>query len=325
MRMILPVAFVLLQGLVPPNLSAASVNLSGIVSPPTYSTFRLRPDADGWLASPDPSACDYTIHRVTHEGTATSLLTYQQPAMPSCSDTRSFNWTVMRDRLMVWLNASATNASGGLGLNAFAPDAIGSPRSGVNDAAADVTRSLIFGLRYSVSDHLSWTVQGLAQGTEEGTQTILVFSPSPDWYVRWFQSGWSFGDGRSSTMQQVQLGYQGHPGPQASVTLARQSLGFTELDTTTFSLGASLHDVSVRLDYMVVTGTFTTDEFRATQTSHYPTLTLAFPTNGLWWTVSGMMGETRQFAIGFYTEDGNLSGNASLVPLSVSFSYEFTL
>lgn len=319
MRVVLPVALMLLQVLVPLHLSAASVNLTEIISPPTFVTFTLHADPDGWGANQDLGFCDVVLQRFTHAGPETSLLTYQQPTMPGCSDVQSLNWVVARDRLTMWLNAVAINRSDSLGLNAFATDTISSPRLSGN--GTDVTSSLDFGLRYAFSEHLSWIVQGLTQGADEGAQTMFLYSPSPDWYMRWIMSGWAFGEGTSSIMQRVVLGYQGHPGPQVSVMLGRQSLGSAELDTTTFALGTSFHDVSVQFNYMIATSTATLEEFSAVQTFHYSTLSLTYPINGSW-TVGVTLGDASNFTIGLNAEDGNLSGNISLVPLSFELSYE---
>ncbi len=154
---------------------------------------------------------------------------------------------------------------------------------------------------------------------------MLLYSPSADWYMRAFMSGWSLGDGTSSTTQQVEVGYRGHAGPQVSVTLARQLIGLTEFDTTTFTLSTSLHDVSAQFNYTIATANVTTAEFSAVQTLHYANLSLTFPINGWWWTVSGMMGDASNVTVTFFRENSNLSGSVSLVPLGFSLSYEAKL
>lgn len=276
MRFVLPTALVLLQVLLSPNLSSASVNLTGgIATPPTFPTFRLPAVTDGWAANHDLSA----------------------------------NWTAVSDRLAVWLNASGT-------------DAISNIASGLNVSATDATSSLAYGLRYPLSKDLSWTVQGFVSGSQGGTQTMLQYSysPSADWYMRGFVSGLSSGDGTSSTTQQVQVGYQGHAGPQVSVTVARQLFGIAVFDSTIFMVGASLHDVSAQFDYKTTTVTFA--EFSTVQTLHYPTFSVTFPIKGWWWTVSGMMGDASNVMVTFSREDSNLSGKLSLAPLGFGLSYE---
>ncbi len=234
-------------------------------------------------------------------------LTFQQPTWSQCSDSWSLNWTGVRDRLAVWLDASGTAAP-----SSFA--------SGLNVSAPDTTSSFAYGLRYAPSKDLSWTVQRLDSGSQGGTQTMLQYSLSADWYLRGFVSGWSLGDGTSFTMQQVQVGYQGHAGPQVSVTLARQLFGIVEFDTTTFALGTSFHGVSAQFDYK--TTTVTMAEFSAVQTLHYPTLSFTFPLKGWWWTVSGVMGDASNVMVTFSREDNNLSGQLSLAPLGFGLSYK---
>ncbi len=292
MRVVLPIAFVLLQVLLPPHLSSASVNPTEIAPPTAFPTFPLRADAGGWVS--DLTTCDLVMQRVTHAGAEVYSLTFQQPTWSQCSDGWSLNWTVVRDRLAVWLNASGTDATSN-----FA--------SGLNVSGA-------------LSKDLSWTVQGLVSESQGGTQTMLQYSPSADWYVRGSVFGWSLGDGTSFTTQQVQVGYQGQAGPQVSVTLARQLIGIAEFDTTIFTLGTSFHDVSAQFDYR--TTTVTIAEFSTVQALHYPTLSFTFPIKGWWWTVSGMMGDASNVMVTFSREDSNLSGELSLAPLGFGLSYK---
>jgi hypothetical protein len=214
---------------------------------------------------------------------------------------------MMRERLAAWLIASGADTASN-----FA--------SGRNVSATDGTSSLTYGLRYALSKDLSWTVQGLASESQGGTQTMLQYSPSADWSIRGFVSGWSSSDGTSSTTQQVQVSYQGHAGPQVSVTLARQLFGIAEFDTTIFTLSTSFHDVSAQFDYP--TTTMTMAEFSAVQTLQYPALSFTFPINGWWWTVRGTMGNTSNVMVTFSRENGNLSGELSLAPLGFGLSYE---
>ncbi len=292
MRVVLPIALVLLQVLLPLHLSSASVNLTEIATPTAFPTFSLPADAGGWVS--DLTTCDLVMQRVTHAGAEVYSLTFQQPTWAQCSDNWSLNWTVVRDRLAVWLNASGS-------------DAISNFASGLNVSGA-------------LSKDLSWTVQGLVSESQGGTQTMLQYSPSADWYVRGFVSGWSSGDGTSFTTQQVQVGYQGLAGPQVSVTLARQLFGIAEFDTTIFTLGTSFHDLSAQFSYKTMT--MTMSEFSAVQTLHYPALSLTFPINRWWWTVSGMMGDVSNVMVTFSREDSNLSGELSLAPLGFGLSYK---
>ena len=292
MRVILPIALVLLQVLLSPHLSSANVNLTEIATPTAFPTFPPPADAGGWFS--DLTTCDLVMQRVTHAGAEVYSLTFQQPTWSQCSDSWSLNWTLVRDRLAVWLNASGIDATSN-----FA--------SGLNVSGA-------------LSKDLSWTVQGLVSGSQGGTQTMLQYSPSADWYMRGVVFGWSLGDGTSFTTQQVQVGYRGTDGPQVSVTLARQLIGIAEFDTTLFTLGTSFHDVSAQFGYK--TSTVTTAEFSAVQTLHYPTLSFTFPIKGWWWTVSGMMGDASNVMATFSREDSNLSGELSLAPLGFGLSYK---
>ncbi len=321
MRVILTVGFMLLQVLFSLCFITVSANTE-IVSPPTFPTFTLHGNADGWSTDRDLGACNLAMQRLTRAGSEVSWLTYQQPTTPACSAVQSLMWIVTRDRLAVWLNALAIGTPSSLGLDAFANDAMSSLRYGFNDSITDVTSNLSYGLRYTLSEHLSWTVQGLTDGSQDGTQIMLLYSPFADWYMRWSVSGWSLGDGTSSAVQQVQLGYQGYLGPQVSVTLARQLIGLTEFDTTTFTLSTSLHDVSAQINYRVAAANVTFEDFSAAHTLGYLTLSLTFPISGWWWTVSGMMGDLSNVVVSFSREDGNLAGNLSLVPLGFGLSYE---
>ena len=308
MRVGLPVVLVLCQVLVVPQLGSASVNPTGIASPPTFPTITLPADADAWVSNHDLTTCDLMMQRVTHVGSEVYSLAFQQPAAPQCSDTSSLTWAGVHDRLALWLNASGTDATSSL-------------VPGVNASATDATSNLAFGLRYALSESLSWTVQGLVSGSEGGTQTMLQYSPSADWYMRALMSASSSGDATSSTLQQVEVGYQGHAGPQVSVTLARQLFGIGEFDTTAFTFGTPLHDVYAQFNYRVATANVIMEEFSVARTLHYPTLSLAFPINGWWWTVSGMMGDASNVMVSFSREDGNLSADLSLIPLGFWLSF----
>jgi hypothetical protein len=130
---------------------------------------------------------------------------------------------------------------------------------------------------------------------------MLQYSPSADWYMLAFMSGWSLADGTSSTTQRIEVGYQGHAGPRVSLALERQLLGIAEFDTTTFTLGTSLHDVSAQFNYTVATSCMVMGGLSVTQTLHSSTLGLTFPGNG--------------------REDSSLSGDLSLIPLAFVLSY----
>jgi hypothetical protein len=230
----------------------------------------------------------------------------------------------------VWLNAAGTDPLGSLGLggspSAFTPNAAGNVAYSLNSSAADATSSLGYGFRYAVSDHLSWTIQGLSSGSVQSTQTMLQYSPSAEWFIQYLVSGSSLGDGTSFGMQQVEVDYRARAGLHAAMSLTRQSLGSAEFDTTTFTMGTSLHDVSAQVGYTVATSTATADAFSAVQTLGYTTLSLTFPVSTWWWTVTGTMGNAGNASVAFSSEDGNLVVSVPIVPFGGFFlSYESRL
>ncbi len=297
------------QVFVPSQLSTGSGNLARITSPLTFPNFNPPGDADGWGAIHDLTACAPMMERVTHVGSEVYSLTFQQPTLPQCSDTSSLTLAAVRDRLAVRLKASAAGAIGDL-------------VSGMNDSATGATSSLDFTLEYAPSDSFSWTIQGLMNGSEVSTKTMLLLSLPADWYMRWSLSGSSLGDGTSSMTQQMEVGYQGHAGPHVSLSLGRQLSGIADYNATTFTLSTSLRDVSAQLDYSVMTTITTAEEAWAVQTSRYTTLKFAFPMLGWLWTVSGKMADANNVIVGLSMGNDNLSMDLSLAPLDFRLSYE---